>query len=78
MMYPKAMADEVAAYIYNHSSLPREYSRSQSSECEADMGLSRKVGSTTAYQAMTPPALLRRELFLDNRVPYWDPERAVR
>lgn len=63
LAYPKAMADEIIAFIYNHSSLPRQYSRSQSSDCERDLGLPRKVGSTTAYQAMTPSALLRRHLF---------------
>jgi hypothetical protein len=63
LIYPKATADEVVSFISRHSSAPRLYSRGQVSDCEIDLGLSRKAASTTAYQAMRPDCLWRRELF---------------
>ncbi len=64
MIYPKASADEVIAFIFNNSSNPRTYSRSQISECEIDLGLSRKIGAVTAHQAM-------RQDCMDRRLLYW-------
>lgn len=55
--YPKATSAEINAFLYraNFGSLWfRFYSPSQISECESRIGLTRKVGSTTAYQALLP------------------------
>ena len=61
--YPKATHAEVNAYLYrvnfgDHTF--RFYSHSQISEAKARIGLSRKKGSTTAYQAFYPENLERR------------------
>ena len=48
LVYPKAEADEVIAFIAQHSRFPRLYSRSDISIAEKAVGLTRKRGSTTA------------------------------
>ena len=60
VIFPKATANEIIAFIHAHSSAPRLYSRSQNSECEQDLGLSRKVGATDAHQAFYPVNIQRR------------------
>ena len=67
--YPKASAAEVIAFIHAHSSAPRIYSPSQITECEQDLGLSTKVGSTTAFQAFLPANLERRRHFWNSNFP---------
>ena len=62
-MYPKANAAEVITFVHAHSSNPRLYAAGQISQCEIDLGLTRKVGSTTAFQALTPANVLRRFQF---------------
>ncbi len=55
--YPKATAAEINAFLYraNYGSMTfRFYSSSQISEAEKWIGLTRKKGSTTAYQALLP------------------------
>ena len=55
--YPKATSAEINAFLYraNYGSLTfRFYSPSQISETETWIGLTRKKGSTTAYQALLP------------------------
>ena len=55
--FPKASAAEINAFLYraNFGSLTfRFYSPSQISLAEKRLGLTRKVGSTTAYQALLP------------------------
>ena len=53
----------VMAFIFNHSSNPRMYTSGQISQCEIDLGLTRKVASTTANQAMLQANLDRRHRF---------------
>ena len=62
-VYPKASAAEVMAFIFNHSSNPRMYTSGQISQCEIDLGLTRKVASTTANQAMLQANLDRCHRF---------------
>ena len=50
--YPKATIAEINAYLYIVTG--RFYDPSQISRCEDRLGLSRKRGSTTAYQALHP------------------------
>lgn len=68
-VYPKALAAEVMAFVYRNSSAPRMYSSGQISQCEIDLGLTRKVASTTARQAMLPANLHRRYLFWNTPFP---------
>ena len=55
--FPKAIASEINAFLYraNFGNIQfRFYCPSQLSRCETRIGLTRKVGSTTAYQAFLP------------------------
>ena len=61
--YPKARADEIIAFIANNSPIFRVYSCSDITRTENFLGLSRKVGSTTARQAQTPENIYRHHLF---------------
>jgi len=60
---------ELMAFIFTNSSNPRVYSSSQISETEADLGLTRKRGSTEARQASLPINILKRDLFWNNPYP---------
>jgi hypothetical protein len=62
-VYPRAQADEVRAYIAEHATVPRIFSRGDISLVEKRIGLTRKKASTTAYQALTPRNIARRQLF---------------
>ena len=69
-VYPKATADEIITFIAKNSSDGAVYSRQDISKREGELGLSRKVGSTTAYQAFTPEALMRKQIFWTSGYPY--------
>ena len=63
MLYPKAQADEINAFLYNANFGNVDftfYSRSQITEAEKLIGLSRKAGSSTAYQAFLPMNIQKR------------------
>ena len=71
--YPKATSAEINAFLYraNYGSLTfRFYSPSQISETETWIGLTRKKGSTTAYQALLPINKLKRWAFWNLPFPY--------
>jgi len=65
MAYPKATADEIRTFILTHASAGnvRLYSRQDISRAEIELGITCKVGSTTAYQALTPVNTLKRRMF---------------
>ena len=63
LVYPKALADEIRTFILNFSVNPKLYSRQDISKREKELGLTRKKGSTTAFQAFTPINLARRQNF---------------
>ena len=65
ILWPKSTHAKFNAYMFNSQVArgelhPRFYTPSQLSKAEDRLGLSRKRGSTTAYQAMTPRNLARR------------------
>jgi hypothetical protein len=71
--FPKATAAEANAFLYNSNFGNvnfRFYSASQISEAERDIGLTRKKGSTTAYQALLPVNRLKRWVFWNMPYPY--------
>ena len=69
-LYPKADADEIRAFIYSQSQDPKiVYSREDITKAGNAMGLTRKRSSTTAYQALTPQNIHRREVFWTNPYP---------
>jgi transposase len=61
--YPKATADEVRRYLYEDVPGLKLFSRSDISKAETRVGLTRKCGSTTAWQAYEPRNILRRDLY---------------
>ena len=66
LAFPKAMASEINAFLYNadYSSLVfRFYSAPQITYAEQRIGLTRKTGSTTAYQAFLPINKQKRWMF---------------
>jgi len=66
LAYPKAMASEINAFLYNanYGSLEfRFYSAPQITYAEQRIGLTRKTGSTTAYQALLPINKQKRWMF---------------
>lgn len=62
-VWPKSNADEVRCFIFQHSRYPTIYSREDICKAEQNAGLSRKIGSTTAYQAFLPENVQRRWMF---------------
>jgi hypothetical protein len=73
IVFPKAMAAEINAFLYraNYGSIDfRFYSASQISETEKRIGLTRKRGSTTAYQALLPINIQKRWMFWNLPYPY--------
>ena len=68
--YPKATADEIAAFIDNNSSSGRICTRQDISKREGELGFTRKAASTTARQAETPINLAKRDMFWDMPFPY--------
>jgi hypothetical protein len=74
LLYPKATATKVNAFLFN-STLPGEqyrfYADCQITQAEQFfLGLSRKTGSTTAYQASLPINLARRHSFFHDPYPF--------
>ena len=68
--YPKALADEIITFIARVSSNGTVYSRPDITTAEKRLGLSRKVGATTANQAMLPRNVARRTQFWSQPWPY--------
>lgn len=71
--YPKANAAELNAFFYdaNYGDLNfRFYSSSQISEAESRIGLTRKRGSSTAYQALLPINKAKRWMYWNLPYPY--------
>ena len=71
--FPKATAAEINAFLYraNYGSMTfRFYSPSQISETEKWIGLTRKKGSTTAYQALLPVNKHKRWAYWNLPYPY--------
>ena len=71
MAFPKAMAAEINAFLYraNFGNLDfRFYHPSQITKCEKRIGLTRKRGSTTAFQALLP--VNRRKRWCYWNLPY--------
>jgi len=64
LLFPKAHAEEVIAFIMLHSSNPRVYERSMIWRRDKDLNLTKKRGSTTAAQALT-------EKNVHRRIRYW-------
>lgn len=60
LAWPKATADEISAYIARNNASGWIYSRTAITRCEQRLGLTRKRGSTTALQALTPFHKARR------------------
>lgn len=63
MAYPKATADEVRRFLYEDVPGSKLFSRSDITRAETRLGMTRKRGSTTAWQAYLPRNILRRDLF---------------
>ena len=71
--FPKATSAEINAFLYraNYGNLNfRFYSPSQITTCEQLLGLTRKVGSTTAYQALLPRNKRKRWCYWNLPYPY--------
>jgi hypothetical protein len=56
-VYPAAQEDEIAAFIYDSGG--KIYERSQISKRLIELKMTKKKGSTEAYQALTPRNILR-------------------
>ena len=74
VIFPKATQAEMnvllfGAQIGRGEPWPRFFSPSQITKAEDRLGLSRKRGSTTAYQALLPINLIRRDLFWNRTYP---------
>lgn len=71
--YPKANAAELNAFLYdaNYGDIDfRFYSSSQVSESETRIKLTRKRGSSTAYQALLPINIAKRWMYWNLPYPY--------
>ena len=71
--FPKATSTEINAFLYraNFGTFGFQfYSPSQMSACEQRIGLTRKVGSTTAYQALLPKNKQKRWTYWNLPYPY--------
>jgi hypothetical protein len=66
-VYPDSEADEIAAFIYNNGG--DLYSRQAIATRMKELRITRKVSSTEAYQAFTPNAILRCDLFWSRAPP---------
>ena len=60
-IWPDSTTDEVALFIYNEGG--GVFTRGQVARRLKELGVTRKVGSTEAYEAFTPQNLFRAELF---------------
>jgi transposase len=73
MIFPKATIPQCNAFLYRANfGNPsfRFYSASQISEAETRIGLTKKRGSTTAYQALLPINVFKRNCFFNLRYPF--------
>jgi hypothetical protein len=71
--FPKVTAAEINAVLYraNYGTFDfRFYSPSQITKCEQRLGLTRKVGSTIAYQALLPRNKRKRWCYWNLPYPY--------
>jgi hypothetical protein len=59
--YPTCTADQMITFIFKCTG--KIYSRKDITDREQELGLTRKVGSTLAFQALTPINLAKRNLF---------------
>ena len=66
-IYPDATADETCAFIFNNGG--ELYSRQAISKRMKDVGMSKKVTSTEAYQAFLPVNVRKAELFWSRSPP---------
>ena len=60
-IWPDSTTDDIATFIYNKGG--GMYTRGQVSNRLGEMDITRKVGSTEAYEAFSPDCRLRAELF---------------
>lgn len=72
VLFPKATATEVNAFLYNASiePVPRFFHPSQITRAEDSLGLARKKGATIARQANLPINLLKRDRFWTQPYPF--------
>jgi hypothetical protein len=73
ILFPKVHRDEIRAFFRAYSGTIAEpffYSHTAITEAENALGLNRKKGSTTAYQAMFPENLLKRSMYWNLPAPY--------
>ena len=74
VVFPKALLAEVAAFLWNawgrFQNPPILYTLPDISKAETRLGLTRKKGSTTAYQAFLPRNLACRQAFWTQPWPY--------
>ena len=68
--YPAPLLDEVSAFIANTSTDGRIYSRGELTCRLSELKITRKRGSTEAYQAFLPRNLLKRNIFWDHPLPF--------
>ena len=74
-IFPKATAAELNAFLFRAQlargeNYPRFFSPSQITRAEDRLGLSRKRGSTTAYQALLPINLIRQWNYKNQNYPH--------
>jgi hypothetical protein len=68
-VWPHAYNIECSVFIANNSSDSKIFTETEISRAMVDLGFTRKVTSTVAYQAFTPRNMLRRELFWSEPYP---------
>lgn len=68
-VWPHSYYLECSVFIANNSSDSRIFTDKEISRALLDLGYTRKVTSTVAYQAFTPRNMLRRELFWTESYP---------
>jgi hypothetical protein len=65
-VFPKANADEIRCFIFENSQDPIIYSRQDITRSEQSFQLTKKRGSTTAYEAFLPENIQRRWLYFNS------------
>ena len=68
--YPDALLDEIAAFIANASHDGKVYSRGEIGQRLHELKITRKRGSTEAYQAFTPWNMHVRKIFWEHPLPF--------
>ncbi|KAJ1403329.1 hypothetical protein B484DRAFT_457564 [Ochromonadaceae sp. CCMP2298] len=68
-VYPRATAHEVIAFIASNATIPKIFRPSEIYMADKRLGLTKKVVSTTAYQALTAHNLARGNLFWTQPAP---------